>query len=1048
MNASIAWFVRNPIASNLLMILLLVAGVIGSLGMGKEVFPATPVNFITISMPYPGAGPREVEEQIVIRIEEAIYAIEGVKRMWGQARQGRGSVTVEVDDNYDMTKMLNDIKGQVDSIITFPSDAERPIVREEIAREEVIRVALFGEAEEKVLREYGQRIRNELAALPNVDFVELWGVREPQIDIELSEINMRRYGISFNDVVSAVRQSSLNLPAGTIRAESGDIQIQTRGQAYYEEDFKNIVVSSRPDGTEIKVEDIASVIDGFEERNLLTRFNGQKAIFVGVSVGKNPDVIATTDAVKNYVAAGPTFLPAGLELATWKDFSGMFSGRLALLSKNAFGGLILVFIVLMLFLRPQLAFWVALGIAIAYMGALWVLPSLGLTLNMMSMFAFLLILGIIVDDAIIVGESIYRYQEEGYEGSTAAILGTQSVSKPVILAVVSTMIVFLPMLFLPGIWPKFLWAIPTVTLVALSFSLIESLWILPSHLAKMKPEKPPTTKLGVGLRNIRTRFADGMKDFSLNSYTPFLEKALDWRALTLGGFFLAFVLSITLVSAGYIKQRFMPDVPSDFISMRIEMPDGYSLDGKVEIAKRAERAAAILQDDPEIQSKVDGEKLIANQLSFMYGDTIRLTLELQPDMSGVIDPNLVGERWQRLIGEIPEAKAFSVDASAAGRGGGVGVTAVLTSTNLDQLSAAATYVKERMRDIPGARNIRDDIHSGRSDIDINLRPYANSLGIGLSDVARQVRQGFYGAEAQRVPRGRDDVRVMVRYPKQDRTQVDTLDTMRIRTAAGAEVPFYSVAEAAYVPGYTRINRQDRQRSVKVSASPTAGKLSVDEMAAILFAEIGPEMTQLYPDVYLIKDGELAEQDEFFASAIKLFVLALGMIYILMAVEFKSYLKPLGVLSAVPFGIMGAIFGHFIMGLNFSVLSFLGVLAASGVVVNDNLVLIDRINQLRAEGVEIKAALIRAGQDRFRPIILTSLTTFIGLAPILLETSMQARFLIPMVCSLAFGVLFATVITLVFVPCLYLAGANLKARLGGQPLDDNNKSAGLVETNPS
>ena len=1033
MNASIAWFVRNPIASNLLMILILAGGIIGGSGMGKEVFPSTPVNFITVSMPYPGAGPREVEEQIVVRIEEAIYSIEGIKSISSQARQSRGIVTIEVDDNYDMTKMLNDIKSNVDSIITFPADAERAIVREEIAREEVIRVALFGDANEAVLREYGQRIRNELAALPNVDFVDLWGVREPQIDIELSEINMRRYGISFDNVVKAVRQSSLNLPAGTIRADSGDIQIQTRGQAYLEEDFNNIIVSSRADGTEIKIADVARVIDGFEERNLRTRFNGHKAIFLGISVGKNPDVVATTDAVKNYVEAGSSFLPPSLQLATWRDYSNMFSGRLALLSKNAFGGLILVFIVLMLFLRPQLAFWVALGIAIAYMGALWVLPTIGLTLNMMSMFAFLLILGIIVDDAIIVGESIYRHQQLGQDGDTAAKLGTQSVSKPVLLAVVSTMIVFLPMLFLPGMWPKFLWAIPTVTLVALSFSLIESLWILPSHLAKMQPEKPATSRAGIALRKIRHRFADGLSQFSSDIYTPFLKHALNWRGLTLVGFFLAFVLSITLLGAGYIQQRFMPDVPSDFLSMRIVMPDGYSVDGKVEITKRAERAAKLLVDDPVIKERVDTDKLIANQLAFMYGDTIRLMLELQPDMSGEIDPTLVAERWQSLIGEIPQAKTFSVNASAAGRDDGARVTAVLTSNNLDQLTAAAFFLKDRMRDIPGARNIRDDIHSGRSDIDISLRPYANNFGIGLSDVARQVRQGFYGAEAQRVPRGRDDVRVMVRYPKHERSQVDTLDTMRIRTPNGTEVPFYSVAEASYVPGYTRINRQDRQRSVKISAQATTGKMTVDEMAQILFNEIGPELQRLYPDVYLKKDVQLAEQDEFFSSAIKLFMLALGMIYILMAVEFKSYLKPLGVLSAVPFGIMGAIFGHFMMGLSFSVLSFLGVLAASGVVVNDNLVLIDRINQLRDQGVGVKDALIQAGQDRFRPIILTSLTTFIGLAPILLETSMQARFLIPMVASLAFGVLFATVVTLVFVPCLYLSGANLKARLSGKVL---------------
>ena len=487
MKGLITWFVRNPVASNLMMILILVGGLFGSQDMGKEVFPAVPVNYISITMPYPGAGPREVEEQIVIRIEEAIYNLDGVKHITSQARQGRGSVTVEVDTAFDMNKMLNDIKSRVDSIISFPVDAERPIVMEEIIREEVIRVALYGDASEAVLKEYGERIRDDLSTLSSVDYVELKGVRQSQIAIELSEVDMRRYGISFDNVVNAIRRTSINLPAGTIRADTGDIQIQTRGQAYFEDDFKNIAVSSRADGTEIKISDIAEVTDTFEERNFLTRFNGNPAVFLGVSVSSSsPDVVATTSAVKDYIDSQTGYLPSKLQIATWADFSVMFSGRLQLLSSNALGGLVLVFVVLMLFLRPQLAFWVALGIAIAYMGALWILPSLGLTLNMLSMFSFLLILGIIVDDAIVVGESIYRHQQEGYDRQAAAQLGAQAISKPVVLAVVSTMIVFLPMLFLPGIWPKMLWGIPAVTLVSLSFSLIESLFILPSHLAQMK----------------------------------------------------------------------------------------------------------------------------------------------------------------------------------------------------------------------------------------------------------------------------------------------------------------------------------------------------------------------------------------------------------------------------------------------------------------------------------------------------------------------------------------------------------------------------------
>ena len=1034
MNASIRWFVNNPVAANLLMIIILIGGVFGAYGIGKEVFPSISVNYITVNMPYPGAGPKEVEEQIVVRIEEAIYNLEGIKSLSSEARKGRGSVTVEIDTNYEMTKMLNDIKSRVDAVTTFPRDAERPIVTEVVEREEVIRIALFGDAEERVLKEYGERIRDDLAALRDIDFVEVWGVRQPQVDIELSEIDMRRYGLSFDDVVSAIRRTSLNLPAGTIRADSGDIQVQTRGQAYYEEDFNRIAVTSRDDGTEITIGDVALVKDTFEERNSLTRFNGKTAIFLAISVGEDPDVMATTKAVKDYVATGGAFLPDELQMDTWRDFSVMFEGRLSLLTKNAIGGLILVFIILMLFLSPQLALWVAVGIGVAYMGALWILPGVGLTLNMLSMFSFLLILGIIVDDAIIVGESIFRHQEEGLDRFAAAQAGAQAVSKPVFLAVLSTMIFFSPIFFLPGLWgAQLLWAIPAITIIALGFSLIESLWILPSHLSQMKPEKERTSELGA-IHKARRWCASGLTRVGQNIFRPLLQKALRWHSLTLVLFFLAFALSLTLVGAGYVRQVQMPNVASDFIRMRLEMPDGYSKEAKLEIIKRAERASTQLSGDLIIQEVVKTDRLIANQLSFMWGDNIRLMLELSPEVSGKIQPKLVAERWQYYMGPVPDAKKIDVDITLGPPQSRFSIS--LTASNTDQLAEAAEFVKQQLEQLPGTRNIRDDLHSGRADIDISLLPNADSLGVSLSQVATQVRQGFYGAEAQRVPRGRDDVRVMVRYPKDARSQVDTLEDMRIRTTAGAEVPFYSVAEANYVPGYSRIKRKDRERSIVITALPSTGKLTVSEIAEIIYGDVADEMRLLFPEVSIKKDGQIEDQEEYNSAALKFFGLAILLIYTIMAIEFKSYLKPLGVLSAIPFGIMGAIFGHLLMGLDFSLLSMVGVLAVSGVVVNDNLVLIDRIIQLREEGEDVSTALIRGSVDRFRPIILTSLTTFIGLTPILFETSVQAQFLIPMVASLAFGVLFATTVTLLFVPCLYMTGARLKQKIMGHASDTN------------
>ena len=1032
MNASIKWFVTNPVAANLLMLLIIIGGTFGAYGIGKEVFPSVSVNYISVNMPYPGAGPKEVEEQIVVRIEEAIYNLEGIKSLSSEARKGRGSVTVEVDMDYDMTKMLNDIKSRVDAIITFPKDAERPIVTEVINREEVIRIALFGDADERVLKEYGERIRDDLAALRGVDFVEVWGVRRPQVDIELSEMDMRRYGISFDNVVNAVRRTSINLPAGTIRADSGDIQVQTRGQAYYEDDFKSIPITSGSDGTQVTIGDVAAVNDTFEERNAVTRFNGKKAIFLAISVGEDPDVMATTKAVKDYVATGASFLPDELQMDTWRDFSVLFEGRLSLLTKNALGGLVLVFIVLMLFLSPQLAFWVALGIAIAYMGALWILPGVGLTLNMLSMFSFLLILGIIVDDAIIVGESVFRHQEEGLDPLAAARAGTQAVAKPVFLAVLSTMIFFSPIFFLPGLWAKFLWAIPAITIVALSFSLIESLWILPSHLAQMKASKAPTSKFGILLLKVRLKCANGLTSFARNRFRPLLQRALRWHYLTLTLFFLALTLSLTLVGAGYVKRVQSPEVASDFISMRLEMPDGHSKEAKLDIMKRAERAAEQLANDALIRDEIVTDDLIANQLSFMWGDTVRLLIELTPEVSGQINPKLVGERWQSTMGPVPEAKKITLDTTLGPPSSMFSIS--LTSSNVAQLAEAAVFIREQLERLPGTKNIRDDLYSGRADIDISLLPNADSLGVSLSQVASQVRQGFYGAEAQRIPRERDDVRVMVRYPKDARSQVDTLESMRIRTASGAEVPFYSVAEANYVPGYSRIKRSDRERSIRITALPSSGKLTVSEIAEIIYGDVADEMRESFPEVSIKKDGQIEDQEEFNSTGLKLFCLAILLIYSLMAVEFKSYLKPIGVLSAIPFGIMGAIFGHLLLGLDFSLLSLVGVLAVSGVVVNDNLVLMDRIIQLREEGEGLYDALVRASVDRFRPIILTSITTFIGLAPILMETSLQAQFLIPMVASLSFGVLFATSVTLLFVPCLYMAGATLKQQLIGESSD--------------
>ena len=1022
-----SWFVHDPVAANLLMILILVGSVFGSLKIGKEFFPNIPSDYINITKSYPGAGPIEVEEQIIIPIEEAIYNLEGVAEIDSVANRGYGRVGVEVEVGYDRDTLVNEIKTRVNAITTFPEDSEEESVVPQDKRTVVMRLAVHGAIDKRVLKKFAQKIRDDIARLPAVESAELLGESRPQIEIELSELDMRRYGISFEQVTYAIRRSSLNLPAGSIEGERGTIQLQARGQSYTEEDFRNIALASPLDGAIIKLRDVATIRETEERKNFLMRFNGENAVQIDVIIGSQiPDVQASANAIREYIKTQSNLLPPIIKIDPLMDLSQPFSDRLNLLSENALGGLVLVFIVLMLFLNPMLAFWVSAGIGIAYAGALWVLPSVGVSINMLSMFAFLLILGIVVDDAIIVGESIYRYKENGYEGADASELGTHAVLKPVTLAVISTMIIFVPMLFLPGAWAKFAYSIPMVTLVALSFSLIESLLILPSHLVKVKVETAPKNPLAKYLQATRKKCADSLSSFATNIYRPFLKNALEWRYLTVLSFFLALAISVTLVSAGYIKQAFFPNVPNDFIILTIRMPDSYPRDNLFSLVERGENALKAIETDSELVSSRENSAFVKSAVTLLNNQEITIFASLTAGTTNKTDPTLIGERWIYHIGAIPEAEELRT-AATFGPPTFDDFSVLLLSDDNKQLAEAGELMKSALSNIAGVTRIRDNAQTGNNDLNIELLPYANNLGISLMDVASQVRQGFHGDKAQRIARGRDDMQVMVKYPEEDRRKVETLTEMRIRITDEVEVPFNAVAKINYVSGYSKIVRDNRQRSMRITAWAAGEEIDNNQISGIVFKDIAPELSRRYPDVTIQKDGGGKEQDNFYRDAGRDFSIALIVIYSLMAIAFKSYLKPLGILSAVPFGIMGALFGHLIVGIEFSLFSFLGVFAASGVVVNDNLVLIERISELRRNGLSLTDALQQAGEDRFRPIVLTSITTFVGLVPILLETSMQAQFLIPMVTSLAFGVLFASSVTLLFVPCIYLLGARAKHR---------------------
>ncbi|MFO7550391.1 MAG: efflux RND transporter permease subunit [Haliea sp.] len=1023
MGGPVRWFIHNPIAANLLMLFLLVGGVLGVPALEKQFFPTFELNRVSISLAYPGAGPREVEEQICIRIEEAIHDLSGIKEIRASAREGIGTVVVEAEPGYDMQRLTAEIKTRVDAINTFPLEAERPIVTELAFRHYMAAVSLAGDLSERDLKRLGEQLRDDLAAQPNVSVVELATPRPYEVSVEVSEYTLRRYGLTFGEVVAAIRGSSLNLPAGAIKDAGGDIRLQTRGQAYDRFEFERIPVLTRRDGTQVLLRDVATVVDGFEDMDVRTRFNDKPSHTLHVFVTTSPNTLATSDTVHAWVEETRKRLPPGVELSVWRDSSVPFKGRVDTLLKNGLGGLALVFLVLVLFLRPRLAMWVCVGIAVAFVGTLFMLQYTGTSLNMISLFAFLLILGIVVDDAIIVGESIHARQAAGERGVAGALSGTQAVIKPVIYAVVSTMIFFVPMFFMPGDMAQAAIAIPTVVIIALALSLVECLLILPPHLAHMPPVKPSRFALLRRVETVRLRFADGMTRFGKQRYRPFLAACLRHNLLVMAVFFSLLLISLALYGGGWLRAAFFPSINSDYVIAEIELPEGGAFSDTLRVLRQVESAALQVKREYNENPKLTVLGPAVGHIdSSGEANKIRVIIET---ISDDIDTRELADRWREAIGELPPVQDFQMDYTINEMGKPIRLVAAAAS--LDDLVAVAAEVRRVLETWPGVYNINDTLQDPQQEIVLGLKPAAENLGITLADLARQVREAFYGAEVQRIPRTREDVRVMVRYPEAERLSVDNLNEMRVRTPAGDEVPFATVAAISYEPGYLSIDRLDRKRTLEVSAEVVPGSVEPRAVVNAILREHLPGWQQRYPGLTLALDGELQEESDFMNAMLRYLVLAMLVIYALMAIPFRSYFQPLLVLTAVPFGIMGAIFGHLILNWQVSMFSFLGVIACAGVVVNDNLVLIDRINQLRAAGHPLLKALLQGGEDRFRPIILTSLTTFVGLLPIMAETSVQAQFLIPMVTSLAFGVLFATGVTLLLVPSLYLAGEQLGNR---------------------
>lgn len=1090
----IHWFSRNHVAGNLLMVLVLVSGLMTWPKLKKEIFPETSIHAVLVSVPYPNATPEEVEKGILIPIEEAIQDLDGIDAIRSTAAQGIGTITVEVESTYDVRDVMDDIKTRVDAIQNLAEEAEKATLSELLIKAQVMSIAVSADTDETTLRELAERIRTGLITFKGgespVTQAVLAGVRDYEISIEVSEATLRQYGITFDEVAAAVRSSSLDLPGGSVRTKGGEVMIRTESRRYTAEEFSPITVITRPDGSVVTLGEIAVIRDGFEEEEIESRFNETPAILINVYRVGNEDTIKIANTVKTYVYdVAPDTLPAGVSLEIWKDDSAYLSGRLDLLGKNGIFGLTLVTLVLALFLRPSLALLVALGIPVAFAGAIATMPYLGISLNMISLFAFILVLGIVVDDAIIVGENVYRRIREGEHPRDAAPRGTKEVGVVVTFGVLTTMVAFTPMLGLSGvsgkIWPN----IPLVVIPTLLFSLVQSKLVLPAHLALLKPGNEREAP-GPILR-FQQRISRGLERFVDVVYRPVLARALRFRYLVLMGFLVLLLVSFTTVSSGWLRFVFFPEIETDVVVAKVKLSQGVAYEKTVAVVRRMEEKGAEL--DRFFQDR-EGRPMTRNMLtsigtqpflediSGIGGGPPRASnigevmIEMVPAATRDFTAAEVVSKWRELVGPVPGAVELTFFSESAAGGNAIDIE--LVGSDLDKLEAATEATKAALEGFTGVIDISDSNTEGKRELKLNILPRGEALGLRLDDVARQVRQGFYGEEIQRLQRGKHEVKVFVRYPKAERKSIADLENMKIRTPDGAEVPFSEVATATFGRTYAAIQRTDQQRSIRVTADvdKTIGA-NANEVVAALTAgsvergraqqwrvnianwfrerrgleplpepEAGPllEITRRYPGVSYSFEGEQKDQAQSLEEIGEKFVLALLGMYVLLAIPLRSYVQPFIVLSVIPFGLVGAIAGHILLGFPLSIMSMCGVVALAGVVVNDSLVLVAHVNRRVADGMSHYDAARDAGAARFRPILLTSLTTFVGLMPMVLETDIQARFLIPMAVSLSFGILFATVITLLLVPCIYLMLDDLATRWRVHRKSPGNASGQLTE----
>lgn len=1029
----VSWFARNAVAANLVMVIAFIGGVLGFNSMEREMFPVVPVAGASVTMTWNGASPQDVEEQIITRIEEAVADIDGLDRITSIARESFAVVNIRGRDDIDMQVFIDEIKLRVDQINNLPQAAFQPQVQRWEQRDWYFGMAVHGDVDPLTLKRVADDVRDDIAEISGGELAVLNATLPEEVSIEVSENALRQYNLSFTEVAQAIRQSSLNSSGGQIRSSVGDVSMTARALADTQEQFENIIVrQSNAQGT-IRVGDVAEVIDGFIDADLDATFDNRPTAFVMVVQPDKMDIVTYANNFRAYIerANNPAsgILPGGMQIDILWDNSQPFQARMKLISESALLGAVLVMLVLILFLRPIVAFWVTIGIITAFAGGIMLMPLFGVSWNVLSTFAVLLVIGVIVDDAIVVGENIHREVESGRrEGLDAAIVGTQLVMKPVVFGVITTIIAFAPWALLTGPTRSFTQQITFVVIASLVFSIIECMFILPAHLSHMKKEDK--TKQNA-LARFQQRIADSLLWFAQNIYKPVLEFALRMRYATIVFFFIVFAFAIMLVGNRIVPFKFMPEIESDLVQVTIDMPDGTPFSRTLQV--RDQLATGVTSAKSELNAKWNSQinrdvgdydgGVIKDASIVASNSRVQAWIGLVPpeNRPELLSTREISEKIRDLVGPIQDAEEVTFDFTD--NDNDTGVRFALNHPDLDRLREASAVVQEQLATYAAAYDIGDNLTAAADELRIELKPGAEALGVSLADVSRQVRQAYFGEEVQRLPRDGEDVRVMVRLPKSARTDLDSLDNLRIRTADGRELPLTQVAEFTYAPGINRILRRNRTRSVSVFAE-VKGDGGRGQVMADMDLNFWPDFEKQFPDIERGAAGGFEEEQRFFRELNMLAIGAIVCMYIVLAIAFRSYAQPLLLMTAIPFALTGAIMGHWITGTSMAMFSIFGIAAAAGVVINDNLVLVDFVNRKREEGIGAVQALVDAGVSRFRPILLTSVTTFVGILPLIAERSMQAQFLKPMVISLGYAVAFAIFVSLLLVPTLYAVGVEI------------------------